>query len=120
MTTDMYILHGHIPVRCERMQQWGEWFETHFEDRVVAQTWIPWTEDNNILVSTVFLGIDHNFCMTGEPILFETMVFGGEHNGWCRRYSTWEEAEQGHAITVAAIREGEEPEPLRFARAQSR
>jgi hypothetical protein len=29
-------------------------------------------------VSTVFLGVDHNFFGVGGPILFETMIFGGD------------------------------------------
>ena len=28
------------------------------------------------LISTVFLGIDHNFFGSGPPLLFETMIFG--------------------------------------------
>lgn len=49
-------------------------------------------------VSTVFLGLDHN--LYGPPHLFETMIFGGEHDGYQERYSTWAEAETGHARTV--------------------
>jgi hypothetical protein len=52
------------------------------------------------MVSTVFLGIDHNFG-NGPPLLFETMVFGGEYDGYCKRYSTWEEAEGGHKTACA-------------------
>lgn len=48
----------------------------------------------DVLVSTVFLGMDHGF--GGTPLLFETMVFGGEFDGWCMRWSTWDEAESGH------------------------
>ena len=51
----------------------------------------------NIGVSTVFLGIDHNVSMdTSEPVLFETMVFGGEYNEEQWRYKTWDEAMSGH------------------------
>ena len=42
-------------------------------------------------VSTVFLGIDHQFGY-GKPLLFETMIFGGKNDGYQTRYSTWEEA----------------------------
>ena len=31
-----------------------------------------------IKISTVFIGIDHQFLKSGPPLLFETMVFGGE------------------------------------------
>ena len=33
-----------------------------------------------IFISSIFLGIDHNYTGIGDPILFETMIFGGEHD----------------------------------------
>ena len=51
-------------------------------------------------VSTVFLGIDHSFDSDSEPILFETLVFGGDLDGEMQRYSTWKEAVKGHAEMV--------------------
>jgi hypothetical protein len=52
-----------------------------------------------VQVLTVFLGIDHNYAPWGEPVLFETRVAwaGGPLDHECWRYSTWEEAVQGHA-----------------------
>ena len=50
----------------------------------------------NVRVSTVFLGIDHNYNSDKEPLLFETMIFGGALDQWQWRYSTWEEAEVTH------------------------
>lgn len=54
-------------------------------------------------MSTVFLGLDHNFS-GGEPILFETMIFGGPLDGEQRRYHTYDQAERGHTEAVAAAR----------------
>ena len=65
-----YILE-HGDVKEVPLLEWAEWFE-HFELRNIAQTEIS----ENVRVSTVFLGIDHNFLDDGPPILFETMVFG--------------------------------------------
>lgn len=67
----------------------AKWFEAN--DRQVA-----FDEIGGVRLSTVFLGLDHNFCPEGPPLLFETMTFGG---GWevCERYATWDEAEAGHA-----------------------
>lgn len=53
-------------------------------------------------ISTVFLCIDHGF---GDepPVLFETMVFEGTSVGVdidCNRYSSYEEAIQGHIDMV--------------------
>jgi hypothetical protein len=58
-------------------------------------------------VSTVFLGINHEF-MGGPPLWFETMVFGGDYDADQWRYTTWAEAEAGHARVVAALERGED------------
>lgn len=56
-------------------------------------------------VSTVWLGLDHGFG-SDVPLIFETMVFGGDED-WadllCQRYSTEEEAADGHAEIVATV-----------------
>lgn len=67
-------------------------------------------------VSTVFLGLDHRFPPidhplfppSNHPLLFETMVFGGEHDGYQERYSTAEEAREGHKRVVAMVIEEKE------------
>lgn len=84
----------HNPIATDNVLKWAQMFES--SDRVVAQTNV--TDD--IRVSTVFLGIDHGNG-EGEPILFETIVFGGEHDGRTERYSTWNEAQKGHNNIVA-------------------
>ena len=87
---DRYILVGQTPVRCPDLLTWGRWFET--EDRQVARTIVM-----GVLVSTVFLGLDHRFFGDGPPILFESMAFwpgeGGEEQVRC---ATWSQAERQH------------------------
>ena len=83
-----YILDGKIAVECDDILKWGAWFEK--ADRHVAQT-----NKNDVRVSTVFLGIDHS-CGDGPPLLFETMIFGGKHDEYQQRYTTWPEAAIGH------------------------
>ncbi len=51
--------------------------------------------NDSVKVSTVFLNIDHGDGI-GDPILFETMVFGGEYDGYQERYCTYDEAILGH------------------------
>ena len=85
---DKYILDGHTPVICNNLMEWAEWMEKG--DRVVAKTNI-----GEVRVSTVFLGIDHNY-LGDKPLLFETMIFGGKYDEEMQRYSTWDEAEKGH------------------------
>lgn len=88
--SDKYILDGHKIVPCDDILEWGKWVKK--AERHVADD-----RKNDIRVSTVFLGLDHSFGQ-GPPLLFETMVFGGEHDGDMDRYSTWKEAEQGHKM----------------------
>ncbi len=52
-------------------------------------------EIGEVLVSTVFLGLNHRYG-EGVPVLFETMIFGGEHDQYQDRYCTYDEAEAGH------------------------
>lgn len=66
----------------------------------------------DIQVSTVFLSLDHRSVMdVGEPIVFETMIFGGEHDEYQERYRTWDEAEEGHKRALLKVRAALEPKP---------
>ncbi len=85
-----YILVGHEPKEELDLHKWGKWFET--ADRHVAIDNLP----NGVTISTIFLGLDHGFD-DGPPLLFETMIFGGDGDQDQWRYATWEEAEKGHA-----------------------
>ena len=98
--TTKYILDGHRAVPEADLLAWAEWFET--ADRQVVSTQV-----GKVRVSTVFLGLDHNWAREGSPILFETMVFGGFLDNEERRYCTWEEAEAGHAAMVKRVVETE-------------
>jgi hypothetical protein len=113
-----YILDGHEPVPAD-LETAARWFGTN---RTVAKTQIRAGRDNwlavltlrwlgrrlpGVQVSTVFLGLDHSFG-EGPPLLFETLVSGGALAGKMDRYTTWEEAEQGHARMVERVREVDE------------
>jgi hypothetical protein len=94
-----YILDAdHQPVPVDDVLTWGRWFE-NFDNRCVARTEVA----PGIVVSTICLGIDHNF-FGGPPILFETMT--GSGYGWDGevRYASWAEAERGHWRIVEHIR----------------
>lgn len=90
-----YILKGKTPVQVSDVLEWGEWFEK--ANRFVKQTKI-----GHIRISTIFLGLDHSFGR-GKPLLFETMIFGGEHNLFKDRYATWDEAEEGHEAACKKV-----------------
>lgn len=93
--SDHWILKDKKPERVDLMT-WARWFENG-KQRIVAKTKV-----GDVSVSTVFLGIDHSFD-GGRPLLFETMIFGGEHDQYQDRYSTYEEAEEGHKKAVALV-----------------
>ena len=64
---------------------------------------------NDFRVSTVFLQLDHNWGPVGQPLLFETMIFGGQYDLDMWRYSTWHEAKAGHDSIVNCLKEGKNP-----------
>jgi len=95
-----WILEGRQPVEVE-MFVWARWFE-NVENRVVMRTY---DEDGGLLVSTVFLGIDHGFVEGGPPLLFETMIMRGSEYGRQERTATWDEAVDAHARALGVALE---------------
>jgi hypothetical protein len=93
----LYILDGHQPVAEPNVLKWAKWVEA--ADRKVKVTVI-----GDIKVSTVFMGLDHNFGY-GKRLLFETMVFGGIYDSYIDRYATWVGAEAGHERVVKMVLE---------------
>lgn len=61
----------------------------------------------DFLVSTVWLGLNCRIDGTLPPLIFETMVFEGPDDEYCRRYSTFESALEGHRNIVAALSRGD-------------
>jgi hypothetical protein len=97
--------HLKQPVLEPDLLTWAIWFENG--DRVVKQECIGPRE-----VSTVFLGLDHSFEVSGEPVLWETMIFSegdDELNQYQRRCSgTFQDAMAMHGATVAMVRSYEQ------------
>jgi len=94
-----YILNNQgEPEPEDDILRWGAWFE-YDERRITRQQ--RWQAHNGAhFVSTVFLGLDHNWS-DGPPILWETMVFiDGEDVETCR-YASLREAIIGHNTLVA-------------------
>ena len=94
MKNHFYIIEDKTPVPVENMEEWVDLFKDM--GRVAADTY------GTTLVSTVFLGIDHSF--GGKPLLFETMIFGGKHDGYQKRCSTWDEAISQHGKACSLVR----------------
>lgn len=103
---DKYILNDRGEPQVEPdLRRWEEWFEVMANRRVALDV------IEGVRVSTVFLGLDHNFG-AGKPVLWETMIFlekgiGGlselRETQW--RYSSQEAAAGGHILAVEMVRE---------------
>lgn len=86
------------PVEEPHLLKWAMWFED--ANRNVAEEHVGKSR-----ISTVFLGIDHSF-EGGEPVLWETMVFGGPLDQECSRCAgSRKDAEAMHANTVRLVKE---------------
>ncbi len=90
-----YILENSKPKEVDCLT-WAKWFEK--VDRVIERT-----EVGNVMVSTVFLGLNYNFYQEGPPLLYETLVFGGNLDGEIDRYETLEQAQNGHVEMVDRV-----------------
>ena len=73
---------------------------------------IDWTalrvRGHRLEVSTVWLGLDHNWRPEGPPLIFETMVFElprrVPYEGLMCRYSTLAQAQHGHRLMVRGLK----------------
>lgn len=95
----MYILENNKPVEAADEKQFFDWMS---KNKGIAK------EISGVsTISTVFLGFDHgglyNISTSGKPVLFETMIFGGEHNGYQKRYLEYDEAIKGHNDAVELV-----------------
>lgn len=84
---------------CADVIEWGCWFEK--ADRRVAEDVV-----DDARISTVFLGLDHNYTESGAPLLFETVIFGGVNDGYQERYCTPAAARLQHERIVNQVRNG--------------
>lgn len=96
--TGKYLLGpNHEAIPCISLEAWGDSFKERARWRVGS------TQLGPFWVSTMFLGLDHQYG-SGPPLLFETMVFHGSHGDEQWRYSTWDEALAGHARVVELVK----------------
>lgn len=95
-------MNTHFDRNGQRMpfEEWAKAFE-NIDDRRIDLTEFP----DGDFVSTVWLGINHNFSGIGLPLIFETMSY--ESGKWVDgdRYSTEEEARKGHKVILKAVEE---------------
>ena len=92
-----------LPLEREDILLWGRWMENHPAQRIVSQDTVVNKNGEDVQVSTVFLGINHNYFGEDPPILWETMIFGGPHDQRQWRYSSRKAAMDGHVRAMALV-----------------
>ena len=103
--SEYYILNDDDSVQEVDVLEWARWYEAKPGRRIVTQTAVT----EKVQVSTVFLGLNHQFDPGGPPLIFETMIFGGEHNDFQVRCSTWNQAVEQHLDACLIAAEINEP-----------
>lgn len=96
--SDHYFLNEDKTYRPCDVMTWAKQFDRL--DKHVADAYV-----GDYRVSTIWLGLDHSFG-GDKPLLFETMIFEKDdyNDLFCRRYTTWDEAEKGHWAAVTALK----------------
>ena len=77
---------------------WSRWCDTH-------DIWIDVDRIRPVYVHTMFAGFDPDFTGEGQPLLYETRVYGGGLDEIMDRYPTWNEASRGHFAAVLLVRD---------------
>jgi len=87
------------PIAAASITEAAKWLDENLERKVVKQDHL----DDGVWVSTVFLGLDHAWPKGNTPVLWETMIFGGEHDQYQDRYTSYEDALEGHKKALTLI-----------------
>ena len=95
-----YILKDRKVIRVT-MDEWSTWMSENQTDRSVNID-VAKTNLGTCNISTVFMGLEYG-TVNGEPVVFETMIFGGEHNEKTWRCSTYEAAVRQHMAAIAFV-----------------
>jgi hypothetical protein len=102
--TDYFKLDGKAVVPVDDVMIWAEWLER-------AERRIALDEVAGAVISTVFLGVNPQWG-DGPPLVFETLVSGGQLDGEMDRYSTWDEAAAGHVAMCVKVKLAEAGETV--------
>lgn len=97
----MYILDKKgNPKKCKSIGKWGKFVSMEGSREVIK------TKIGKVLISTVFLALDHNYGGSKKPVLYETMIFNSRNKKlyeYQERYCTKEEALKGHKKAVLFV-----------------
>ena len=104
--SNWYILdNNHNPVPKPVLEA-VKWMEDSPNRKRVAYDELTDLNGDDVRVSTVFLGLDHAW-NSPIPVLWETIIFGGNYDqAYQERYSSYEDALEGHQKAINFINTG--------------
>lgn len=98
MSNNLYILDGEGNCLLEDdYLKWVEWCG-NIENRRV-----DFFENDRGSISTVFLGMDHNFSGEGDPVLWESLFYI-DNVEYIKRYTSRKEAEEFHERVILILK----------------
>jgi len=108
MTTWYVLDENNEPQKIGDLPTYLEWLQANLPNHPYEAGTPLWSDTiENILISTVFLNMDHNPGVPGDPVLFETMILmdDPDHplNGKRNRYRTYKEAQAGHEHALQLV-----------------
>jgi len=81
-----------------------QWADLYTRPRTIARTSSP-----RGTVSTIYMGLDMGIGRGLPPLIYESMVFGGDLDGYVDRYPTRAMALAGHRAIVRGVRGNAKP-----------
>jgi hypothetical protein len=97
-----YMLDENNNVLPCTLSQWSDFFGVSAEH---YRKTVGFTIINNLEISTIFLALDLD-PQSSRSFLFETRVCNEEgEDVYCKRYSTWADAEEGHQKAIKWVNE---------------
>ena len=102
-----YILDNNHKLVTSTGIESSKWMEENPKRKTVGYDELTDLNGDDVRVSTVFLGLDHSWLGYGKPILWETMIFGGQNDqAYQERYASYEQALEGHQKAINFIKTG--------------
>lgn len=100
------------PVVCRSVRLWARWMEC-VENAKVRQDHVCLPRYGKVLVSTIFMGLDHNTSGKGPALLWETTVVDGPSD-LTRQFATRDEAVAYHCTLLRTFSESDAVPTSRF------
>lgn len=94
-----YILDENKKPKKVDSEEYSNWCYSYHNLKKVKQEYI-----DDFYISTVFLGLDYSMDRSGIPVLFETMIFKKEEDVYQERYTSYDDAVEGHQKAVDLVK----------------